>query len=334
MKRHIRIIIILVISMFLFNINDVKAGIFENTWNAAKNGYKYIFRNEPGDTVCQYTHTIKNVTCENSMGRDEKVEEEETLVKLYREYTPKDPHNPYLYLQQITSYGDGAGGNNSGCPSQTYNTEKFLVGSSFQYADVSGFPEFSVDNFCSAYAVFCYGETATDYGIFCFDNDGKYCTKKYVDEKGRNCTKELKSGGQNVNGFGEKKLFGNEEEDEKKRNEVESSLIEQIGEQRIMLKKKKRQTGSDCKSMLGPVVTEDVNKVLKYIQYLGPILVTVLGILDFIKAVASGSSETFNGAWKKLLKRLIVALLLFFVVILVKFIFHVFGITAPDTCLN
>lgn len=331
MKRYIRIIIILVISMFLFNINDVKASVVEDVRDWAKKNYKYIKSGEPGDTVCQYTHTTKNVTCQN-INQVNETHDLETLIKLYREYYPKDPHNPYLYLQTISTYGGM--GNNTGCPGHDYTTEKFLVGSSFQYADVSGFPEFSVDNFCSAYAVYCAGETAMDFGIFCFDNDGKYCTKKYVDEKGRTCTKELKSGGQNVNGFGEKKLFGNEEEDEKKRNEVESSLIEQIGEQRIMLKKKKRQTGSDCKSMLGPVVTEDVNKVLKYIQYLGPILVTVLGILDFIKAVASGSSETFNGAWKKLLKRLIVALLLFFVVILVKFIFHVFGITAPDTCLK
>ena len=76
----------------------------------------------------------------------------------------------------------------------------------------------------------------------------------------------------------------------------------------------------------------DLNTALKYIQYIGPILVIVLGILDFIKAVASGSSETFNGAWKKLLKRLIIAVLLFFIVVLLKFVFRIFGILAPTDC--
>ena len=89
-----------------------------------------------------------------------------------------------------------------------------------------------------------------------------------------------------------------------------------------------------CEGMFGEKVSEDIRLALSYIQYLGPILVIVLGILDFIKAVASGSTETFNSAWKKLLKRLIIAILLFFIVTILKFVLKVFGIIVPADCLK
>ena len=54
-----------------------------------------------------------------------------------------------------------------------------------------------------------------------------------------------------------------------------------------------------------------LRQILKFIQFLGPILVIVLTILDLVKAVASDDKDALTKLLKKTSKRLIYAVLLF-----------------------
>lgn len=89
----------------------------------------------------------------------------------------------------------------------------------------------------------------------------------------------------------------------------------------------------DCEGMLGDL-TPIVNNLLTFIQYLGPILVAVLTIVDFIKAVASGDAGDMKKAANRLMKRIVVAILLFFIPLICKTVFGIVGITVPNDCIK
>ena len=111
--------------------------------------------------------------------------------------------------------------------------------------------------------------------------------------------------------------------------------VSRYEQEKVKIKEPDIHSGDEgCSGLFGDVITNDINTALKYIKYLGPVLVIVLSMMDFIKAVASGNNDEFTNAWKRLLTRLILAILLFFVVDLVKVIFNIFGITTPESCLK
>lgn len=90
----------------------------------------------------------------------------------------------------------------------------------------------------------------------------------------------------------------------------------------------------NCSGLLGEQMTKIVNNLFKFVRYLGPALVSALTIMDFIKVVASGDQEMMKKASNKFIKRLICAILLFFVPILCKALFSITGITVPETCIK
>ena len=72
----------------------------------------------------------------------------------------------------------------------------------------------------------------------------------------------------------------------------------------------------DCNFIFGDFSTPGtfgnmLRQILKFIQFLGPILVIVLTILDLVKAVASDDKDALTKLLKKTSKRLIYAVLLF-----------------------
>lgn len=93
-------------------------------------------------------------------------------------------------------------------------------------------------------------------------------------------------------------------------------------------------TDPDCTAILSADVTKLFLAALRYIQYLGPVLVVVLSTVDFIKAAASGSPDDMKKAWNKLVKRLIAAILLFFVALITRLLLSFFDITVPENCLK
>ena len=69
-----------------------------------------------------------------------------------------------------------------------------------------------------------------------------------------------------------------------------------------------------------------IKNILKWVKYILPVLVIILGIIDFIKAIASGSDDEMKKAQGRFIKRLIAAALLFLVPALIEFILNVFNI--------
>lgn len=94
-------------------------------------------------------------------------------------------------------------------------------------------------------------------------------------------------------------------------------------------------TGSN--SILGDIEDEDsvawlVQQILNYIKILGPILVVLLSSIDFISVIVKSDDEAMAKAQKKLILRLILAVLLFLIPTLVEAILQIFGITGNSTC--
>lgn len=95
---------------------------------------------------------------------------------------------------------------------------------------------------------------------------------------------------------------------------------------------------STCASILGDVNDEDsvawlVQKLLNYIKVLGPTIAIALGSIDFAKAVVTSDDESVKKAQSRFVKRMIAAVLLFFVPMLTGLLLGFFGITSDNaTC--
>ena len=94
----------------------------------------------------------------------------------------------------------------------------------------------------------------------------------------------------------------------------------------------------DCEdTLLGSVNDEDsvawlVQQILDLIKVVGPILVVVLSSIDFLQVILKGDDDAMGKATKKLITRLILAILLFLVPVLVEWLLDIFGITTSGIC--
>lgn len=89
-------------------------------------------------------------------------------------------------------------------------------------------------------------------------------------------------------------------------------------------------------SILGDPECEDsvawlVQLVLNIIKIAGPILVILLSSVDYIMVIVKSDNDAFQKAQKKLVTRLILAMLLFVVPVIVQVILGVFGISGNST---
>lgn len=77
---------------------------------------------------------------------------------------------------------------------------------------------------------------------------------------------------------------------------------------------------------LGTKMVSWLFRILKIIRYIVPVLVILLGIIDFMKAIASGNDDEMKKAGAKFVKRLIAATLIFLVPFLLEFIFNIINV--------
>lgn len=68
-----------------------------------------------------------------------------------------------------------------------------------------------------------------------------------------------------------------------------------------------------------------LQQIFNVFKYLAPSLVIVLSIIEFVKAIVSDDKDALMKATKKTGKRIILALLLFFIPGLINFLFHILG---------
>lgn len=85
-----------------------------------------------------------------------------------------------------------------------------------------------------------------------------------------------------------------------------------------------------CDTLLGDpeqdgTVANFLQQIFTIIGYIAPLLCLVLSISDFVKAAASQDKDALMKAMKTTAKRLVLALLLFFLPTLINFIFPLLG---------
>lgn len=75
-----------------------------------------------------------------------------------------------------------------------------------------------------------------------------------------------------------------------------------------------------------------LDKILSYATLAGVILVVIFSSIDFLKGIVKSDDDTLAKAKKKLVLRLIFAVLLFFVPTITNAALDLFGLTSESTC--
>lgn len=124
----------------------------------------------------------------------------------------------------------------------------------------------------------------------------------------------------------------------KSKKKAKNDKIEKIGETKDLIDEYDQDTDcSGANSILGDPDDEDsvawlLQKALDYIKVIGPILVVVLSSIDFILVIIKSDDEAMKKATKKLVQRVILAILLFFIPLLVQVALDLFGMATDPTC--
>lgn len=77
-----------------------------------------------------------------------------------------------------------------------------------------------------------------------------------------------------------------------------------------------------------------IQKILNYIKVLGPTIAVVLGSIDMIMAIISSDEENMKKAQSKFIKRIIAAILLFFIPLFTSILLSIFGFTMDSSTCN
>ena len=91
---------------------------------------------------------------------------------------------------------------------------------------------------------------------------------------------------------------------------------------------KNDQDCNDCG--LSDQIIAFIYNILKWVKYIAPVLVIILGILDFVKALAAQDDDAMKKAQGKFVKRLIAAVLLFLLPLIIDYVLSVFHFN--DSC--
>ena len=76
---------------------------------------------------------------------------------------------------------------------------------------------------------------------------------------------------------------------------------------------------------LSNVLLKWILNIIKWVKYIIPVIVILMGILDFIRAVATDKDDGMKKAQGRFVKRLIAAALIFVVPFILKFILEKMG---------
>ena len=94
----------------------------------------------------------------------------------------------------------------------------------------------------------------------------------------------------------------------------------------------------ECDSYLGNVNTEGtpaymLNFVFNVMKYIAIVLLFVFTIIELAKSVADGKDETRKKATQNIIKRLIIAIVIFFLPLLINFVLSLLGVvTISEAC--
>ncbi len=94
---------------------------------------------------------------------------------------------------------------------------------------------------------------------------------------------------------------------------------------------------TDCSGLLGNPNDENsvawlIQTLLNYTRILGPLAVIILSSIDFANVIIRSDDDAMAKAKKKLIRRLIITALLFFIPTIANVLLNIFGITGNPTC--
>lgn len=98
----------------------------------------------------------------------------------------------------------------------------------------------------------------------------------------------------------------------------------------------------DCQSLIGTVSDDGsdngslawiLNKLLKYIKIIGPIIVLLLSSYEFLMAIISNNDDNMKKAQNRLIKRIILAVALFLIPSIVSLLLNIFGFNGDGICI-
>lgn len=101
--------------------------------------------------------------------------------------------------------------------------------------------------------------------------------------------------------------------------ETASSLIEKY-KNKITSIDLGENVGIDCEGLLGDKLLDLISEIFGYVQIAAPILLIVLGSVDFAQAVMSDDKDALKKATSKFVKRAIICVAIFFVPLILKYL--------------
>ena len=86
-----------------------------------------------------------------------------------------------------------------------------------------------------------------------------------------------------------------------------------------------RLSGVDCKSLIDQALLDKIQKYMTWIRIIVPILVIVLGTVDFAKAVLIQEKDENSKAFNTFIKRCVVAVIIFFLPNIIALLVHMYN---------
>ena len=100
----------------------------------------------------------------------------------------------------------------------------------------------------------------------------------------------------------------------------------------FILKKKKKIT---CGNVTMPyVVAQITSLIILVIQIVVPLLIIILGMLDLGKAVVAQKEDEIKKGWQTFFKRLLIGMIVFLVIVFVKFIIGLVAENYEVNCID
>lgn len=91
----------------------------------------------------------------------------------------------------------------------------------------------------------------------------------------------------------------------------------------------------NCQGILGEDLLDFINKIFKWIRIIAPIFVIVMGGVEYASAILKDDKDALNKANSRFIKRLIIAVALFFVPLVLQWLLNIFNEVSgsfTDTC--
>lgn len=85
------------------------------------------------------------------------------------------------------------------------------------------------------------------------------------------------------------------------------------------------EVAAECSEIIDAEVYDFLQQIFNVIKFAGPVLCLVFSVIDFVKATASQEKEALTKAFKTTAKRLVYAIILFFIPTLINFAFELLG---------